>query len=119
MPVFLSDEWIDALAEAAAEAAPRADARVAIRQVVDDVSWTVRVADGAVSVDRGALADLTLSSDAVTAAAMARGELAAADALASGRLRVAGDLSVLLGAADGLAGIDAVYAGVRDATTFP
>jgi predicted lipid carrier protein YhbT len=119
MPVFLSDEWIDALRAAAARATPSPEARLAIRQVVGEVSWTVRVADGAVTVDRGDDADLTLSSDATTAAAIARGDLAAADALASGRLQVAGDLGALLGAADGLAGIDAVYAGVRAETTFP
>jgi predicted lipid carrier protein YhbT len=118
VPTFLSDQWIEALRDAAARARPAPDARVAIRQVVGDVSWTVRVADGAVSVDRGGEADLTLSSDAVTAAALARGELAAADALASGRLQVSGDLGALLGAAGGLAGFDAVYAEVRSATTF-
>jgi predicted lipid carrier protein YhbT len=118
VPVFLSDEWIEALGEAAAKASPAPDARVAIRQVVGDISWTVRVADGAVSVDRDDTADLTLHADAETAAALARGELAAADALAAGRLRLSGDLSVLLDATGGLAGLDAAYAGVRASTEF-
>ena len=118
MPAFLSDEWIDALGAAAAGAAPAGDVRIAIRQVVGDVSWTVRVAGGAVSVDRDPTADLTLSTDPETAAALASGELATADALAAGRLRLAGDLSVLLEAAGGLAGVDAVYAGVRASTEF-
>jgi predicted lipid carrier protein YhbT len=116
--VFLSDEWIEALAAAAAHATPALHARVAIRQVVGDVAWTVRVADGAISVDRDEAADLTLHTDAGTAAALARGELAAADALAAGRLRLSGDLSVLLDASGGLAGLDAAYAGVRASTEF-
>ena len=118
MPVFLSDEWIDALGAAASKATPAPTARVAIRQVVGDVAWTVRVADGAVSVDRDEAADLTLHTDLATAAALARGELAAADALAAGRLRLSGDLSVLLDAAGGLAGLDAAYAEVRASTDF-
>jgi putative sterol carrier protein len=116
--VFLSDEWIEELAAAAAKATPAPHARVAIRQVVGDVAWTVRVADGAVSVDRDEAADLTLHTDAATAAALARGELATADALAAGRLRLSGDLSVLLDSAAGLAGLDAAYAEVRSATEF-
>jgi putative sterol carrier protein len=118
VPAFLSDEWIDALGAAAARAKPAPDARVAIRQVVGDVSWTVRIDGGAVHIDREPVADLTLSTDVETAAALARGELATPDALATGRLRLSGDLSVLLAAADGLAGLDAAYAEVRDSTTF-
>jgi putative sterol carrier protein len=118
MPVFLSDEWIDALGAAAAGAAPETYVRIAIRQVVGDVSWTVRIADGAVSVDRDPAADFTLSTDPDTAVALASGELAAADALAAGRLRLSGDLSALLRSAGGLAGVDAVYAGVRASTEF-
>jgi hypothetical protein len=49
-----------------------------------------------------------------------RGELAAQDAFATARLRIGGDLSKLLAAAaaDGLAGLDAAYAGVRADTTY-
>ena len=118
MPAFLSDEWIDALAEAAAHASTTPDVRLAIRQVVGEVSWTVSVRDGSVTVDREPRADLTLTTDAATAAALASGELATPDALAAGRLQLTGDLAALLAAADALGGLDAVYAGVRDSTTF-
>jgi hypothetical protein len=119
VPVFLSDEWVDALAAAAAVASVETDATLAVRQVVDDVSWTVRVAGGRITVDRDAAADLTITTDRATAAALVRGELAAQDAFATARLRIGGDLSKLLAAAaDGLAGLDAAYAGVRADTTY-
>ncbi|MCU1375645.1 MAG: hypothetical protein JWO68_2931 [Actinomycetia bacterium] len=118
MPVFLSDEWVDALAEAAATAEVDPTATLALRQVVDDVAWTVRVAGGRIRVDREAAADLTITTDRATAAALVRGELATQDAFAAGRLRIGGDLSKLLAAASGLAGLDAAYAGVRADTTY-
>lgn len=118
MPAFLSDEWIDALGEAARDARPSPSSQVSVRQVVGDVSWTVRVRDGAITVDRATDADLTLAMDAATASALARGELSTADALAAGRLRLSGDLSMLLDAAGGLDGLDAAFAAMRAATTF-
>lgn len=118
MPVFLSDEWVDALAAAAADAEIAPGADLALRQVVDDVSWTVRVRDGRVSIDRDPAADVTLTTDAETAAALVRGDLATQDAFAAGRLRLGGDLQKLLAAASALAGVDAVYAGVRAGTTY-
>lgn len=118
MAEFLSEAWVDALTAAAASAAVDPALTLAVRQVVDDVSWTVRVAGGRVSVDREVDADLTLTTDRATAAALARGELATQDAFAAGRLRLGGDLSRLLTAAAGLAGVEAAYASVRTATTY-
>jgi predicted lipid carrier protein YhbT len=118
VPEFLSEEWVEALAAAAAtiELDPAVD--LAVRQVVGDVSWTVRVHDGRVAVDRDEAADLTITTDRETAAALVRGDLATQDAFAAGRLRLGGDLRKLLAAADGLAGLDAAYAGVRADTTY-
>ena len=118
MPEFLTDEWVDALATAAAtlEVAPTVE--LAVRQVVGDVSWTVRVHDGRVAVDRDEAADLTITTDRETAASLVRGDLATQDAFAAGRLRLGGDLQKLLAASDGLAGLDAAYAGVRADTEF-
>jgi predicted lipid carrier protein YhbT len=118
VPVFLSEEWVAALASAAATAEVAAGTTLSVRQVVDDVSWTVRVAAGRVSVDRGADADVTITTDRATAAALVLGDLATQDAFAGGRLRLGGDLAKLLAAADGLAGLDAAYAGVRADTTY-
>lgn len=118
VPEFLSDEWVDALAATAASASVADGAELSVRQVVDDAAWTVRVAGGRVAVDRDATADVTLTTDRATAAALVRGELAAQDAFAAGRLRLGGDLTKLLAAADALGGLDAAYAQVRDTTTF-
>ena len=119
MPAFLSDEWIDALAAAAAGAVVGPDAEIAVRQVVGDVSWTVRVAGGRLTIDRDPTADVTLTTDPETAAALVQGRLATQDAFAAGRLRLGGDLTKLLAGAGALAGLDAAYAGVRAGTTYP
>ena len=118
MPVFLSDEWVDALGAATRGVEVPATAAIALRQVVDGISWTVRVGDGRVTVDRAVDADVTLTTDRATAIALVQGELAAQDAFASGRLRLTGSLATLLDNADGLAGLDAVFAGVRSSTTY-
>jgi hypothetical protein len=118
VPEFLSDEWVEALATAAAEATVDPSIELAIRQVVGDVGWTVRVRDGRIGVDRDEAADLTITTDRETAAALVRGDLATQDAFAAGRLRLGGDLQKLLAAAGGLAGLDAAYAGVRADTTY-
>ena len=118
MPDFLSDEWVEALAAGAANATVDPTVELAVRQVVGDVSWTVRVAGGRVTVDRGNDADVTITADRETAAALVRGELATQDAFAAGRLRLGGDLATLLAAASGLAGLDAAYADVRADTTY-
>lgn len=118
MPEFLSDEWVDALTGAAASASVDPSTTLAIRQVVDDVSWTVRVRDGRIAVDRDPAADVTITTDRDTAGALVRGELATQDAFAAGRLRLGGDLPKLLAAAGALSGLDAAYAGVRAGTTY-
>ena len=100
MAAFLSDEWFAALEARAAGLAADTTLRLRLRQVVDDVSWVVAIAGGAVVVERGdGDADVTLTTDRATAAAMASGEVSAQDAMAAGRLRLGGDLSALLAAA--------------------
>ena len=100
VPAFLTDEWFTALAERAAGLQPDPAFRLRLRQVVDGESWVVTIADGAVVVERGeGAAEVTLTTDRATAAAMAAGELSAQDAMAAGRLRLGGDLSALLEAA--------------------
>jgi len=118
VPDFLSDAWVDALAEAAAQAEVDPAVTLAIRQVVDDVAWTVRVAGGRIAVDRDPAADVTITTDRRTAEALVKGDLATQDAFAGGRLRLGGDLPKLLAAAGALSGLDAAYAGVRAGTTY-
>ena len=115
---FLSDEWIDALGEAAAGASVDPGITLSVRQVAGEAAWTVRVAGGRIAVDRDPAADVTLTTDPETAAALVRGELATQDAFAAGRLRLGGDLQKLLAATGALGGLDAAYAGVRASTTY-
>ncbi|RMH84650.1 MAG: hypothetical protein D6683_01595 [Actinomyces sp.] len=60
--------------------------------------WQIRVGDGEISVSAGGdvTADVTIRTDAATAAAIAGGELSAPRAFLDGRLRLAGDLARLL-----------------------
>ncbi len=118
-----SDEWIAAL-----DAAARADddlreasrgRRVVIGQEVVDGerrnSWHVVLDDGEVAVRPGPAddADVTFSQDRDVAEAVARGEMAARAAFVLGRIRVGGDVSVLLEVAPALAGLGDVFGAVR------
>jgi putative sterol carrier protein len=62
--------------------------------------------------------DLRLTTDYPTAAAIAAGDLAAQRAFVEGRLRVGGDLSLLIAHQRALAAVEDALAGVRARTTF-
>ncbi len=128
MPVFLSDEWIAALDEVATAAAPveaLAGLSLTVLQVVEEspdrqVRYQLRIEDRSVHVVPGSTddADLTLFVDGATARALHTGELNAQRALASGHLRVRGDLNRMLGSGDVLAVLGDLFAGVRAETTY-
>lgn len=118
-----SDEWI-----AAADAAARADVelveasrgrRVVVGQEVTDgerrTRWHVVLDDGDVAVRPGPAPDpdVTFSQDRATAEAVAAGTLAARTAFVLGRIRVGGDVSVLLELGPALARLGDTFAGVR------
>lgn len=65
---------------------------------IDDVgSWTVTVADGAVSVASGAgEADCTISASEETLLKIARGEANPTTAYMTGKLKIAGDMGAAL-----------------------
>ncbi|HZB70950.1 MAG TPA: SCP2 sterol-binding domain-containing protein, partial [Acidimicrobiales bacterium] len=96
-----------------------------VQQVVvdgggDPVRWALRVHDGRVAVEAGAVTDpdVTLTTDRATATALARGELAITDAFMAGRLRVAGDLRTLMRAGAVLGALDEAFAAVRARTDW-
>ncbi|HWC09940.1 MAG TPA: hypothetical protein VG455_01835 [Acidimicrobiales bacterium] len=107
MARFLSPEWLDGMAAAAAaseallEAATGPELR--IRQLVrggpdGDVAYTVRIGGGRVSVEPdGHAADLDVVSDYATAAAISQGRLSPAAAFATGRRKLAGRVGMLAG----------------------
>lgn len=118
-----SEEWIGAL-----DVAARADdslrqasrgRRVVIGQEVVDgerlTRWHVVLDDGTVAVRPGPAdaPDVTFSQDAEVAAAVARGEVAARTAFVLGRIRVGGDVSILLDLAPALSGLGDVFASAR------
>ena len=135
MPRFLSPDWVEAFNVAVAEVdvappgddAPLAtrDGRYAMGQIVTggpegDVETTLRVRDGtltmAVGIDGDADVTIRLAWD--DAVAMAAGELAATDAIAAGRVRVRGDLSVLAQAQATLAAVSSQLEALRTATVY-
>ena len=118
MARFLTQAWIDALNEAAAgHAMPPLS--LTLRHLIGEVIYVVRVEDGGVRASlEDAPADVTFVEDYETAAAIARGELAPQQAVMSGRLKVTGDVSVLLRHADALRAVEDAFAAARASTTY-
>ena len=126
MLAFLSDPWIEALDHAATDAGNLAELTVGMALVIEQevvdgdrtVTYHVVIDDGRVSVRPGPAPTATVrfSQDADTARAVAAGELSAQRAFMTGRLRVGGDLTVLLAHGEALAELDDVFASVRART---
>lgn len=125
MAEFLTDQWIAELAQAARDATAPDDLRLVIQQIVlDDEGverrFAIRIDEGRLSIAPGRAddADLTLTQDRATAAAIARGELSAQVAFMAGELRVGGDLRLVLERAGALAALGDVFAAARNSTTW-
>lgn len=137
MPEFLSPAWITELdsalralepSEAASETVPESESegRFVIEQRVTrpgaDAHVHHVVASGAGFRAVGGPApapDLVLTTDLQTAIAIQRGAVNAQLALASGHLRLGGDLNRLLATAELFARLDDVFMTLRDRTTYP
>lgn len=129
---YLSAEWLaaagHALAADPALAGALADVDLTFEQHVTDgpdgaVAWHLTVAGGRVTLTPGpapaaAPATVRFTTDYATAAAVATGELAAQRAFVEGRLRVGGDLSLLIAHQRGLAAVGDALAPVRAETTY-
>lgn len=106
---FLSEEWARALKEAlnANEEFRRGTLgqTVRLQQVIltpeGEVRYWIRIEDGAIDLGLGEVAEphATITQDHGTAVAMARSELSPVTAFMTGRLKVSGDLGVLMGLA--------------------
>jgi putative sterol carrier protein len=120
---FLSDEW---LAEAAALTTPAGNdnALCVVEQVVRcgdrDVRYQLHVGSDAARLDPRAAgtADLEIVEDYDVAAAISRGELDPASALARGRVAIRGDAGRLATVADALAHLGDVLAPLRERTEY-
>ena len=126
---YLSPDWLDAAREAVAadDALARALAGVTltVEQAVDatpdgTVRWHVAVEDGKVALAPGPAArpDVRFTTTWDTAVAIARGDLAAQRAFVEGRLRVGGDLTVLIDHHRAVAAVDDALADLRAVTTY-
>lgn len=140
MPRFLSPEWASALdtaLEGVTVPGPGPDAGLAaiggrftvVQEVLGgpdgDVTVVLRVDDGSLHVTlepgtgheepRG---DVAISLAYEDAAALSRGGLAAAEALTAGRIRVRGDLSVLVASQQMLAAAQPSVASLAADTTY-
>jgi hypothetical protein len=126
---YLSARWIDAARQAiAADAslpAALAGVTLTVEQTVEDgpdgtVSWHIAIVDGAASLVPGPAEkpDLRFTTSYGTAARIASGALAAQLAFVEGRLRVGGDLSLLIAHQRAIAAVDDALAPVRAQTTY-
>jgi hypothetical protein len=126
---YLSDAWIAAL-DAAVRDAPhmRTTAPLVIESVFTEVPRRGEVryrlaVDASGARARAAHADdsppeLRLTTDYATAVAIAQGTDNAQTALARGRLRLGGDVNVLIAHADTLSTLDDLTAALRAATIY-
>jgi SCP-2 sterol transfer family len=131
---YLSPDWMAAAGRALAGdealAAALAGLHLTIDQVVTgcpggEVAWRVAVGDGGVRMTPltqppagDTPADLRFTTDYRTAAATAAGEIGAQRAFVEGRLRVGGDLSLLIAHQRALGAVDDALAKVRAETTY-
>jgi len=132
VPTFLSTEWITALAAAMADARlPAHDpfTPFALRQTVTgapgggEVDYRVTFSDDGIRVAAGTdesdpSGDLVVTTDYATAVALNRGELAAQEALESGRLEVRGRLDRVTGVRKMLVALDDAARELRATTTY-
>ena len=104
---FLSDEWLAELTGAVASddqvSLAASGIHLTVQQVVvgpngSETRYATWVDDGRVELSPGRLddADVTITEDYDTAAALARGETTPQDAILAGKVRVSGDLGALL-----------------------
>jgi putative sterol carrier protein len=117
---FLSPEWAEALkAELNANEAFRTAAaghRATIQQVITtadgDTHYWITIADGRIDLGVGDVQgeDATITQSYESAAALARGELSPVTAFMTGRLKIAGNMGMILGLQGALAQLPAAMA---------
>jgi hypothetical protein len=135
---FLSPDWLAAAADAlravravdtahpsGATSADPPSARLTIQQVVaggpdGEVAYRVRIGPDAVELlpGRGTDADVVFTEDWDTAAAIGEGRLSPQAAFVDGRVRVSGNVALVMAAQEALAAVETALDGVRAATTY-
>ncbi len=126
---YLSLDWIDALSEEVAASEQMHTVAehhsIGVTQVVSngpegDVTYHLLVADGTASFGAGPAEpeDVKMEQDWDTAVAVATGELNAQEAFIGGRIRLFGDQQKLLDSHAVFGALDAVFATVRERTSY-
>ncbi|MGA7759166.1 MAG: SCP2 sterol-binding domain-containing protein [Ilumatobacteraceae bacterium] len=126
---YLSLDWINALSDEVANSDHMRDLatthRIGVTQVVSngpegDVTYHLTVGDGAASFGAGPAdpEDVKMQQDWDTAVAVATGELNAQEAFIGGRILLFGDQQKLLESQPVFGALEAVFATVRDRTTY-
>jgi len=119
---FLSPEWLESMRTATAAASTAATLRIGQRVTGGpdgDVEYTLALADGHVSFEPGAAAaDVELTTDYETAAAISQGRISPASAFAAGRLRMSGAVGSLVAHQEAFSDIGRLLAGVAADTTY-
>jgi hypothetical protein len=130
MERYLSPAWLDRLEEPIerrAETAGEVPGRpLVLRHIVigtpdgHDSGFDIVVTGEGPSLHRRSAvpADLTFTTDYVTASGIATGELAANEALAAGRVRVSGDTSIISELAETLSFAEVLPSSLRAETEF-
>lgn len=129
MAAYLSPAWFDEVNEAARtdlQLHPdSAGGRVTVQQIVTggpggEVRYWVRVDDGRLDIGTGAAEepDATVTQSYETAAAVTRGELDVEAAILAGRIRLSGDVGVLVRHQAALRGVAGAFGAVRARTTY-
>jgi putative sterol carrier protein len=135
VPRYLSPAWMEEASAAVAASPELAQASAGVDLVVEqvvtggpegEVRYVLSLRDGqarlqaseAGEAGEAGEAEVTFTADWETAVAVARGATSAQDAFTAGRLTVRGDVTVLLRHGRALDGLHAVFAGLRDRTTY-
>ncbi len=118
---FLSDEWAQALKAELNESEEfrraAAGQHATIQQVitggdVDDTHYWITIQDGSIDLGVGDVEgeDATITQSYDSAAALARGELSPVTAFMTGKLKIAGNMGMILGLQGALAQLPAAMA---------
>jgi putative sterol carrier protein len=126
---YLSLDWIEALSDEVAASDHMRDIAethsIGVTQVVrngpeGDVTYHLTVGDGEATFGAGPAdpEDVKMQQDWDTAVAVATGELNAQEAFISGKILLFGDQQKLLDSQPVFGALDAVFARVRERTTY-
>jgi putative sterol carrier protein len=118
---FLSDEWAQALKAELNESEEfrraAAGQHATIQQVItggdaDDTHYWITIEDGSIDLGVGDIdsEDATITQSYDSAAALARGELSPVTAFMTGKLKIAGNMGMILGLQGALAQLPAAMA---------